>query len=292
MTRSMWIYIFVCAALGLTYFVMRKDRVRVGMRELNLPQIAVSSIDKIEIQGTERVQLIKADDSWWVYLGEPENKKALASAEYVAALFKAAPHIQSAYFATERLDQQGKFHVSDDKAIKVVLYSADRPAWTLLVGDEAQGGGRYVRVPATLPIFVAKGQFGDLTRSLIDEWRNRIILPVAKDKLVKLIIKKSGTEETISSEKMQMHPLVEVLTNLRALRFVDSNEDKILAQQELKSPLFEITIYDKNNSFYELVVATNKEQQKTWVWLRGGNQIYEISQYMLERLSLVLTGSV
>ncbi len=284
MTRSMWIAIFICAALGLTYFAMRKDHVRVGVRALILPQININSIDKIEIDGTEKVRLLKEINGWQVYLGGVNNKKVLASAEYVSALFQAAPQIQSDYFATERFDKQAEFQVSDETATKIILYSGDKPVWSLLIGEEAQGGGRYVRVPASLPIFVARGNFGDLTRSIIDEWRNRIILPVIKEKFAKLIIKKAGLEKSITTEAVPLHPLTEMLANLRAMHFVESAAEKSLAQQDLQKPSFEIIIYDKNNSFYELVVASHPRHQKHWVCLRGGNQIYQISPYAFERL--------
>jgi Domain of unknown function (DUF4340) len=286
MTKSMWVAIFICAGLGLTYFALRKDRVRVGVRELILPIIDTNSIDKIEIDGirrTEKVHLLKETSGWKVYLAGADKKKVSASSEYVSALLQAVPQIKSVHFTTEDFDKQSEFQVSDELASKIILYSGNKPVWSLLIGDEALGGGRYVRVPASLPIFVAKGNFVDLTRSVIEEWRNRIILPVTKENLAKVIIRKVGLKKAVVVDAVLLDPLAEILTNLRAVHFVESEAEKSLAQQELRSPLIEITVYDKNNSFYELAVASHQSKNH-WVCLRGGNQIYEISPYVFEKL--------
>ncbi|MDA0712916.1 MAG: DUF4340 domain-containing protein [bacterium] len=308
MNKQLYFAVLICVGLGLFYFVTQKDKVKVGIRELVLPNFKQQEIDKIEINGLGKIELFKADDRWQLVDNSKSETNYFANADYVSDLLNAAENLNSYYFATEIKEKSEEFAVSNDKAVKVRLYSGSKVVWELLIGKEIDDEQRYVRAPYNPSIFVAKGRFWDLTRQSVSEWRDRQIIPLRPDEISKFTFAKQNKVFTVSwknerwtlsddsgklfaSDKLnneRIAELVEALANVRVLDFITDNERISAAKSALLKPSFIYTIYDSKGTFYVLDVAFNLLEQKVLAQLQGGHEVYEISNYAFTKLNISL----
>lgn len=292
MKKNLWIALGVLSLLALVYFVTRKDEVKVGVKQLTLPSFQADAVDKIVFSGKQNTTLVKDEHHWMVIrkTGDQEEKLR-ADDQRVKELLEALLALRSSYYVTNLAEKYESLQLSDDKALKVELSEKEKSLWSLLIGKNSETSGRYIKLVDKEEVFVAKGDFFNITRTGIDDWRDRNIAGLIPSKIMSVVTKKNGntmlsvakegTEENakwvisknqpgiasdfrVNDDALQS--FVRSATNLKALSFIDKPEDLkvILMTLEVKALDAEpvsLTVYEgKENK----VLVKNETSQKVF----------------------------
>jgi hypothetical protein len=292
MNTKLLVALGVCVALGVSYFATRSDHVKVGVRELKLPEFSAKEIDQISIGQSSPVRLVRHGESWWVQAKMNGMTKLLpANAQYVASLLDAAAKVEGNYFVSERVDKQEALGLTTALATPVTLYAFGKPAWRLLVGNDAEEG-KHVRLSDSEAMFVARGRFADLVRLSIDEWRERKVLPLVEAQVRRLEVQadsQTPLKFTRGDEQWpQVARLVNDLVNLRAHAFVDAQPEKTVARVRLRVPAYTVILEDDKGTLHKLWFAKSEDGSKCWVMTAAREDIDEVSDYIMKQLDLAL----
>lgn len=310
MKKQLIIASVICAGLGIFYFASRENEVRVGIRELDLPKVDTQSVTKVVYTGKEKFAIVKKGDRFELEVAEEANVRYLpASKEAIKELFAAIEGVNGGVFVTEQVAKHVDFHVNESGGQKVTLFAQDKPVWELIIGDYADEQGRYVRVPSQNAVFLAKARFWDITRSTMNDFRERQIVGLEAS-LVKAVRVEQGAKRIIAVKRdaqnawqldakaMAIRParkanqerlteFVKTVVELRATAFVDAKE-QLLKARKLLEQNDEHVVVQASDSEVIVMMAKDETEKKAYVQVKGSNDVFEISDYLYERLHTLL----
>lgn len=302
MKKNLWIALGVLALLALVYFVTSKDEVKVGIKQLTLPSFQADTVDKIVFSGKQNITLVKEQNHWMVVRKtDDEEEKLPADDERVKELLEALLALRSSYYVTNLPEKYETLQLSDDKALKVELSEKEKSLWSLLIGKNSETSGRYIKLVDKDEVFVAKGDFFNITRTGIDDWRDRNITGLSPSKIMGVVTKKNGTtmlavakegtdeqakwviskdqpglanDFRVNDEALQN--FVRSATNLKALSFIDKPED-------LKVILMTLLVNASDAEPINLTVYEGKEN-KVLVKNESSKKVFEIAKNAYDNL--------
>lgn len=310
MKRHLVVAFVICGALGMAYFATRESDVRVGMRDLKLPSIERQNISKIEYSGKEKFALQKRDGRFVVeFSANGISRSVPASEEVVNELFVALAGIKGGTYVAEQVAKHEAFKVADDSGQKVTLYAAEKPVWSVIIGDYAEDGGRFVRLPGSNEVFLVKARFWDITRSGPTDFRERKIVALDENAISAVKVQKNekqivglvrndkndfAFDEKTSALFPNVKPnparsldFVKAVARLRAAAFVEQQDQAAKAKALLAASNERIVITPKNQASSLVVrVANDTKEKKAYAQIEGANAIFEISDYAYSRLFL------
>jgi hypothetical protein len=298
MKKSSWIIAGLVVALGLIYWFIKEDHISVGVKKLSLPTFSADKVDRIEINTKEKVVLVKDGDKWMLDLGTPENTKLVkADRAHVTAMLDAALAIKHSHYVTNLKEKYKELGLEGDSSVLVTIYSGGAPVWSLVLGNNDAGSGKYAKISDDEGVYVVRGSFWALTRNGRLDWRDREVISVKENELKSFTINKPGGNElaltkegdvwTIDRSKTKVpegfredknaiSALVRTALSLQAHGFVDE-------PKELFSPIVSMNAITADAT-QKLEIFPGGE---TVYWARrvGEAQIYEIVKFAFDKLN-------
>lgn len=308
MKRNLWIALSVLAILALVYFVTSKDEVKVGVKTLTMPSFQADAVDKVVFSGNQNITLIK-DQNHWVVLRKTDDKeeKLTADDSRVKELLEALLALKSSYYVTNLAEKYDSLQLSDGKALKLELMGSDKPLWSILIGKNADTGGRYVKLVDKDEVFAAKADFFSISRPGIDDWRDRNIAGISPSKISSVVTKKNGNtilsvakEGTDDDAKWvisqdqpglgsdfrtndeSVHSFVRTATNLKAMSFIDKPED-------LKVVLMTLDVKSSDGEPIHMTVYEGREG-KILIKNESTQKVFEVAKNAYDTLTRNLEG--
>ena len=300
MKKSTWIVVGLVIILGLIYFLTNEQKVSVGIKRMKLPTFSKSQVDKIIIDGGDKVVLSKVDGSWKIAVGSGDSSRLVdADQSNVDSMLDAALSISHSHYVTELTEKFEELGITGSSAVKVSIASGDKNLWALILGKNAASSGRYAKLDSNNDVHVVRGSFWQLTRKGINEWRERKIFHLDEGSLVSvnfdhggksgMLIAKSDQDNSWSIKQSspsmakdfrldanKIKSLALAVQNLRASNFID--EEKSLTKPELQ-----LTLNTKDEKSYSLAVYAG-EKDKFFVKKSDNPQIFEVSSLNIERI--------
>jgi hypothetical protein len=283
MKKQLVIALLVCTGFGVAYFATRESEVRVGMKELTMPRVDLHSVTKIVYSGKEQFELHKKGESFVLQISSPDGREVAASSEAVKEIFDAIAGLKGGVFVTEQSAKHPDFKVTDATGQKVTLYSNDKPVWSLIIGDYAEDGGRYIRNPSESAVYLSNGRFWDITRNSMTDFRERKVVGVAIENIDSIHLQRGQERHDL----MRNAEIAKMVSNLRAVDFVDAPEVLKKAQAFLNASHEQIIVTPKKG-LQPLIVrlAADKSAKKAYAQLESSEVVYEISDYVYSQLVL------
>src|SRR5690606_18577386 len=109
----------------------------------------------------------------------------------VQALFDAAGGLRSSHYVTNLKEKYTELGFDENTAVPVKLYAKDNVVFSLVLGKNASGAGRYAKLPDEDDVFVVRGSFWQLTRNGAVDFRDREVWPVKEGEAELFTIMKS-----------------------------------------------------------------------------------------------------
>ena len=138
-----------------------------------------SHVDRIELEGKQRVVLLRKQGKWRLQLPDG-TKQVLASANEVDNLFRTLKELKHDYLASQHPNKYTQYGVGQLPEHGIVrLLKGDKQQWSLTMGKTADGFGRlHVRLENSPYVFVVKGAWRNLglQATNLNKWRNKNIL--------------------------------------------------------------------------------------------------------------------
>lgn len=298
MKNATWIVLGLVVVLGVLYFLNRENQVSVGVKQLKLPAFTVDKVDRVEIQGKELIELVKRSDGWKVKLGDADKAREVrADVGNVESSLDAAQSLRSSHYVTNLKDKYDELGFSKEAAVTVKIWSNDKLLWSLILGKNASGTGRYAKLPDDDDVFLVRGSFWSLTRNSALDFRDREIWQAKEGEIDRFSITKvDGSEIALVKEgddwkfdasqkgltqgfrvdKSALHALVRAGTGLRANGFVD--------EMKPMSPALTLKAGTKDVSYsLELFPHTS---DKYLARRAGDDQLYEVTKQNFDRLNV------
>lgn len=190
-TRWLALTALVLVALNLLFGGAGADR---SERPV-LPGVRSDAVTRIELSGAEdKVVLEPRGDRWQVtgpYQADADQEAVKA---VLAAFRKDIP-------VDVQIDQgnEDKYGLEPGKGYVVELWTEGTdPVISFTVGDDAAGGSSYIRLSGGEAIYRARvGGRGRFARAPA-EWRNRMVLDLAPERVLRLSFRSGGSELTVS----------------------------------------------------------------------------------------------
>lgn len=298
MKKGTWIVLGLVLVLGGIYFFSRESQVSVGVKQMKLPSFSADKIDRVEITGKNPVELIKYDDGWKVKLAGEGVREVRADQANVQALLDAALGLRSSHYVTNLKEKYKELGLSEDGAVMVKLSQKDGVVFSLVLGGNASGSGRYARLPDADDVYVVRGSFWQLTRNGVVDFREREVWPVKEGEIERFsVVKTDGFEIALAKkdagvwvfdetqkglakdfrvDQNALASLVRTGAAIRAIGFVDDGKT-------LTSPALTLKAGSKTGSYVLEIFAEGND--KFFARRVGDGQIYEVSKNNYERLN-------
>lgn len=307
MNRNTWIIVGLVAVLAAAYFLTKNDKVSVGMKRLELPNIDIDKVDKIELSGKNEAVLVKKDGQWFLELSMGENKKlVLADAKNVLNMLNAAVNLKPSYYVTEIQEKYKDLGLGEDQATKIQISAQDKTLWALSLGNNAANNLRYAKLPNSNEVYAVKAVFWQLVRNNAVDWRRRNLWQVQESDVDSFTIIRNGKTHLAFSKKSDkpdwflqnlgseadksfrvnetaLASLVNAGLTLRATSFIDdlSHEANQLLEQE---PWLKLLVKTKDGQELFLSAAKGPED-KVWAKMSDGDQIYELAEANFSKIN-------
>jgi hypothetical protein len=266
-----------------------------------MPTFETEKVDRIEIKSKNNQVLLKKQDGQWV-IEIPSQSGAVfrkADETNVQAMLDAARDLRHSHYVT---NQKEKFHelgVEGEEATIIHIFSGDKAVWSLALGKNATGSGRYGKIPDDQEVHVMRGSFWQLTRNEPADWRDREIMPIKEGEIKAFKLKKhqavyvslendkdkdewqiNQAETTLPAgyrpNKAELANLVRAVLNMRATNFVDTQptdlkEPSLVVESVTNDKTYVLEFFPKGENYLARRV--------------GDDQVYEISKYNFERIN-------
>lgn len=297
MNKSTWIIFALIVALGVIYVASRQQGESVGVKKIPLAQFDARKVDAIEISSRDTIHLKKVDGKWKVKLDAANGKFVDADVAAVDAMLDAADHIRHSYYVTNQESKLLELGFGDGERTGIKIMGNDRVLWQLTLGKDAEGSGRYAMLPNDKDIYVVRGPFWHLTKSSLNDWRERQINTLKPEEISAVEIlklgkpflrihkkdndtdfeldkKASNLPDSFRANAPEVASLVRNVADLRASGFVDEDV-------QLGSPLLSIKIAKTGQA--DTVIDIYPHNQENYLLkVSGREQLFTISPLELQ----------
>ncbi|MBN1607116.1 MAG: DUF4340 domain-containing protein [Polyangiaceae bacterium] len=325
--KKLYVAVGVLVLLGGAVFLKQRAEKREAAtytlegQQLKLPALKVSEddvkkIDKLEIaqppgdagKGENVVLTKKGEDDWRVT--EPGDHKANSS--NVKSALDNLKTLEVKERISPSKDSYGRYDLTDDKALHVVVYKGKDKAVDLYLGQSGSRG-QLARIAGRDGVYALGGFSRYLFARELKNWRDKEIFKFADDKVAKIEVRnENGTMEftreksggdadggtpqakwsgkskkknagalaaikDLDSEKV--NDLVRAYKDLNALDFGD---DKPLADAGLDEPSATITFTLEDGGKRALDVGATAEGSNRWARQPDAQQVYSVSSYVAD----------
>ncbi len=299
MNKSTWIIVILIVLLGSVYLFTRDDRVSVGVKRLTFPTFENDQVDRIEIKSKDDAIVLKKQDSQWLMDIPAKDGLVVRKADNasVKAMLDAARDLRHSNYVTNQKEKYKDLGLEGEEVTKIDIFVGDKAVWSLLLGKNATGTGRYAKIPDDQDVHVVRGSFWQLTRNERSDWREREIMPVKEGEIKAFKLKKSHaiyislekskddwqfnqSETALPKEyranNAELANLVRAVLNMRATNFVDS-------PMNLVNPVLTVESVTDDKT-YTLEFFNTSSADNYLARRLGDEQIYEVSKYNFERI--------
>lgn len=275
MNKQLIIALVVCTGLAGLYFATRENEVRVGIPEQESARVETKNVSRVVFAGKEDFELVKDGERFVVKNGQART--VLASNEAVKELFDAVAVLQPGIFVTEQKSKQAEFKVDDSSGQRVTLFAGDKQIWSMIIGDYAEEGGRYVRTPGQDAIYLMRARFWDITRNNMNDFREHRIVDISEADIESVHVERGRKREALSAESKA------IVANLRAAGFVES-ADTLQRLEKLFKKRGERVVVTAKGSELALNIVSDEKVKKAYAQVEGKPDVYEISEYVYAQL--------
>ncbi|MFZ9886862.1 MAG: DUF4340 domain-containing protein [Myxococcota bacterium] len=318
MSKNAWISVSVFLTLLVLVFATREDRVAVGIRTLELPKLAASDVEQIEITGKHKAVLAKDGAAWSVSDPEKADRKYPADSALVTSALDAVAELEAGAFVTGRKEKHSELEVDDEKGLAVELKGKGVSGLKLVFGRSAKDGGNYVRKQGSDEVFIAKGRLGSLLAKDVSAWRKKKLLDVEASDITALTLEPSGqapyrveareagegdTKATtwafaadvalppgFLSDEEQLRRLSTSAAGLRAADFFDDDKSAEELGLGATPSLGRIIVAAKDGKATTLRFGTEDDKKRIYTQLEGDPQVYLLPSYQATNLLKPLSG--
>ncbi len=277
------------------------------------PTIVPDDIDKIEIvRETESISLEKRASGWVL----ASHGDAVANDNFVKTLLDRLEKLEISHLISDNPDKHGSFEV-DEKGARLKLFKGGTELASIIVGkNTADYSGSFVRLPDDNLVYATKGVIRSSIVRKPDDWRDKSILNLNQDSIVKVSIDKlgkgenlvfaksvatppDGDEETaeaappaqdtwtidgkpeIEIDMNRLRPLLSGLSRMNWAEIVDEPGDP--AEYHMDKPRARVVVTMKDGSEFKLTIADGKSDKDYWLLKEGEKPIYLVRKYQGEK---------
>ncbi|MEM7589364.1 MAG: DUF4340 domain-containing protein, partial [Myxococcota bacterium] len=181
MNKSLLFWSITCLALTFTYFATQIDK-QASTHQFQPLSLTQSHIDRIELEGKQRLVLFRKQGKWRLELPTSEGtKQVLASTNEITNLFRTLKELEHDYLVSQHANKHNQYGVGQlPEQGMVRLFKGDKQQWSLTMGNMADGFGRlHVRLGNSPHVFVVKGAWWSLglQATNLNKWRNKNVFP-------------------------------------------------------------------------------------------------------------------
>ncbi len=275
-----------------------------------LPTIEKDKIEKIEIvRETESVTLEKRNNGWVM----TSLSDAKANESFVKTLLERMEKLEISHLISDNPDKHGSFEV-DETGARLKLFAGGSELLSLIVGkNTADYSGSFVRLPDDNHVYATKGVIRSSIVRKPADWRDKTILSLNQDNIIKLTIDKLGKGENLVFAKEtpatpptegqenaeaappaqpkwvvegkpemdidinRLRPLLSGVSKLNWAEIVDEPGDP--TEYHLDKPKARVSVLMADGSEFKLTLAEGKSDKDFWLIQEGQKPVYLIRKY-------------
>jgi hypothetical protein len=326
--KKLYVAVGVLALLGAAVFFKQKADTREAAsyslqgQQSKLPELKVSEedvkkIDKLEIAQppgdagkAENVVLTKkGEDDWRVT--EPGDYKANSS--NVKSALDNLKTLEVKERISPSKDAYGRYDLTDDKALHVVVYKGKDKAVDLYLGQSGSRG-QLARIAGRDGVYALGGFSRYLFARELKNWRDKEIFKFADDKVAKIEVhNENGTMEFTKEKKsdgaadggtpkakwsgkakkknagalatikdLDSEKVNDLVRAYKDLNAIDFGDDKSLEDAGLDKPSATITFTLVDGGKRVLDVGATAEGTNRWARQADAQQVYSVSSYVAD----------
>lgn len=313
MNRSALVSVGVFVCLLAAFAATRGDRVRVGLRSLELPRIAAADVTELLITGAARAKLRRADAGWSVEDPATPGTQHDADGVLVERLLAAIADLEIAGFVTGRSENHADLEIDDEQGLRLEIHTRAGTVADVILGRRAKGGGDLIRRTGDEAVFETRTSLASQARRSAEDWRRRELTQAEFAAIGALQITGPGAAE-LSLVRSEGEPgsspiwtlaqgptlpagfeldqpaaqrVARALARLRADEFVDEDpgEDvtglgNAATRVEARGPGGEPLVAVR--------VGAEDEQGRVFLLVEGDSQIYRVSKARADQLAPTL----
>lgn len=172
------------AALLVVVLLTREKEVNEGVPRLTLAPLT-GEVTKVELTGAHAATLSREGGAWTVS-GHPADEAQ------VKALLDALKELRAQDYVTSKPERQAELEVDEAKGVKVAVSTAAGPAWAVVFGKAAKGGGTFLREAKGTAVFTTTSPVAYQVKRDANAWRKRAIATASAAEVVKVKVTHAG----------------------------------------------------------------------------------------------------
>jgi hypothetical protein len=197
MSRGTRISSGIFLLLLVVFLLTRDDRVSVGVRRLELPEIGAEDVAGIELSGAFQLRLLKDADTWTVRDPLSPERNFPVDASAIERALGAIAEFEAGAFVSGRPEKHAELELDEELGTTVTISREGGSALTLVLGRVAKNGGTFVRLRDSDDVFVASGALASSLKRELNDWRRRALLSAEPEEIAKLTIGVPGGESEL-----------------------------------------------------------------------------------------------
>jgi hypothetical protein len=307
MGKNTFVTLGVFVVLLVAFLATKEDKVRVGIRELNLVQIDKEELTEIVVSGKNKAILRKAGSTWTVENPDAPGKSFPVEKASIDRALDEFKKLEAGTFVSARKEKHEDLEVNAEKGLSVKATGGNKTL-DIVLGRRGKRGGNFIRVSGTDEVFEGKGNLASMLAKDVNAWRKKKLLDHKVEDVKQLILSHSGNEKytiakspdaegaentwTVSEgptppegfrlDSNKLNILIREWSNLRVSDFVD--EAKSAEETGLGPNADKWTGELQNGKSITVSLGKDNDKNQTYVQLVGEPQIYLVSTYYGKRL--------
>lgn len=292
--------------LLLLFVATREDRVSVGVRSLDLPDIERDDITGVELGGSRSVRLLRDGDTWTLRDPEDPERALPADPGVVDRALAAIEELEAERFVTARAENHAELQIDDETGTLVTISRSGGDNVSLVLGRRAKSGGVLLRRRDSDEVFTGPVALAAL-QTPFEGWRRRKLMDFGPDDVATLAVARPGEStvvlEGVPSEgdhrtwrlgdgverpegflldETAVASRVRALAGLRAIEFVD--HDPGSGATGLDETATRVTATFDEAEPVTLAIGAEGEPGRVHLRIEGDPQIYLVAKGVAAQL--------
>lgn len=266
-----------------------------------LVEFEIDDINKIAVtKENDTIELIKTNNQWFV------SGDKFAKQDFVLQALNDLKEADINEVVSKNKEKHSNFTVDEEKGIKLSVWdNNENNILNLFIGKNASSPNtQYVRYADSDNVLLVDQDLNSLNKGSVDNWRERNIWTLEKDKITKFSVKLDkkefsfekgesntwsranyGDNAEIDNEKFEQ--ILSSWLNVNASEFAEDND---VAKYGLEEGKEKYTVKLATDTFEKVLHGGNEEGDKNLVFVKqvGNETVYKMSKSLFENLEKLL----
>ena len=199
MGKNLLVTFGVFVVLLVAFLATREDKVRVGIRELNLVQIDKGELTELVISGKNKAILRKTGDAWTVENPDSPGKSFPVEKAALDRALDEFNKLEAGTFVSARKEKHEDLEVNAEKGLSLKA-TGNNKTLDIVLGRRGKRGGHFIRASGTDEVFESKGNLASMLAKDASAWRKKKLLDHKVEDVKKLELAHSGAEKYTITE--------------------------------------------------------------------------------------------